>query len=79
MSALITSMEHALATAASDTVKVEKFVETSVLPVLRTAQAQQSTIEATATPAIRVGVDELDPFTASPEWLGCWPNYTIEP
>jgi hypothetical protein len=39
MSALITSVEHALATAASDTVKVAKFVETSVLPVLKKAQA----------------------------------------
>jgi|SRR6516225_1720581 hypothetical protein len=46
MSALITSVEHALATAASDTVKVAKFVETSVLPVLKKAQAGQSTIEA---------------------------------
>jgi hypothetical protein len=46
MSALITSVEHALATAASDTVKVAKFVETSVLPVLKKAQADQSTIEA---------------------------------
>ena len=45
MSALITSVEHALATAASDTVKVAKFVETSVLPVLKKAQADQSTIE----------------------------------
>ena len=45
MSALITSVEHVLATAASDTVKVAKFVETSVLPVLKKAQADQSTIE----------------------------------
>jgi hypothetical protein len=45
MSALITSVEHALAVAASDTVKVAKFVETSVLPVLKKAQANQSTIE----------------------------------
>ena len=43
MSALITSV--ALAVAASDTVKVAKFVETSVLPVLNTAQANESTIE----------------------------------
>jgi hypothetical protein len=46
MSALITSIEHSLAVAASDTVKVSKFVETSVLPVLKKAQADQSTIEA---------------------------------
>jgi len=46
MSALITSIEHALAFVASDTVKVTKSVETSVLPVLRTVQAQASTIEA---------------------------------
>ena len=32
MSTLISSVEHALAVAASDTVKVAKFVETSVLP-----------------------------------------------
>ena len=46
MSALITSVEHALAVAASETVKVAKFVETSVLPVLKTAKAEESTIEA---------------------------------
>jgi hypothetical protein len=46
MSALINSVEHALAVAASDTVKAAKFVETSVLPVLKKAQADQSTIEA---------------------------------
>jgi hypothetical protein len=46
MSALINSVEHALAVAASDTVKVAKFVETSVLPVLKSAQANESTIEA---------------------------------
>jgi hypothetical protein len=46
MSALITTVEHALAAAASDTVKAAKFVETSVLPVLKKAQADQSTIEA---------------------------------
>jgi hypothetical protein len=40
MTVLITSMEHALAAAASDTVKVAKFVETSVLPVLKPSQAQ---------------------------------------
>jgi hypothetical protein len=46
MSALINSIEHSLAVAASDTVKVAKFVETSVLPVLKKAQADQGTIEA---------------------------------
>ena len=46
MSTLISSVEHALAVAASDTVKVAKFVETSVLPVLKSAQANASTIEA---------------------------------
>ena len=46
MSALITNVEHALAVAASDTVKVAKFVETSVLPALKTAKAEESTIEA---------------------------------
>jgi hypothetical protein len=46
MSALINSVEYALATAASDTVKVAKFVETSALPVLKKAQADQTTIEA---------------------------------
>ena len=46
MSALISSIEHALATAASDTVKVAKFVETKVLPALKTAQAEAPTIEA---------------------------------
>jgi hypothetical protein len=34
---------------------------------------------AAAAPVIRVGIDGLDPFTAPPESLGCWPNYTIEP
>jgi hypothetical protein len=46
MSAIITNVEHALATAATDTVKAAKFVEVSVLPVLKKAQADQSTIEA---------------------------------
>ena len=45
MSALINSVEHALAAAASDTVKAAKFVETSVLPVLKKVQADASTIE----------------------------------
>jgi hypothetical protein len=46
MPALIQSVEHALAVAASDTVKVAKFVETSVLPALKTVKADESTIEA---------------------------------
>jgi hypothetical protein len=46
MRALIRSVEHALAVAASETVKVAKFVETSVLPVLKNAQAEAFTIEA---------------------------------
>jgi phage terminase large subunit len=46
MPVLIASVEHALATAASDVVKTAKFVETSVLPVLKKVQADQSTIEA---------------------------------
>ena len=46
MSALTTSVEHALAVAAQDVVKTAKFVETSVLPVLKKVQADQSTIEA---------------------------------
>ena len=41
MSALITSVEHALAVAASDTVTVAKFVDASVLPVLKKVQADQ--------------------------------------
>ena len=45
MSALITNVEHALAIAAQDVVKTAKFVETSVLPVLKSAQANESTIE----------------------------------
>jgi BioD-like phosphotransacetylase family protein len=45
MSALITSVEHALAVAAQDVVKTAKFAETSVLPALKSAQANQSTIE----------------------------------
>jgi hypothetical protein len=42
MSALINSVGHALAVAASDVVKSAKFVETSVLPVLKSAQAKTS-------------------------------------
>ena len=44
MSALLNSIEHALASAASDVVKVAKFVEQSVLPVLKKAQADAPTI-----------------------------------
>ena len=46
MSALITNIEHSLAFAASDTVKVARFVETKVLPVLKQANAEAPTIEA---------------------------------
>jgi hypothetical protein len=46
MSTLISIIEHSLSVAASDTVKVAKFVETQVLPVLKKAQAESSTIEA---------------------------------
>ena len=46
MSALLNSIEHAFASAASDVVKVAKFVEQSVLPVLKKAQADAPTIEA---------------------------------
>ena len=28
---------------------------------------------------IPTGTDEIDPFTASPDLLGCWPNYMILP
>jgi hypothetical protein len=51
MSTLISSVEHALAVAASDTVKVAKFVETQVLPVLKKAQAEASTIAGRVPPA----------------------------
>jgi hypothetical protein len=45
MSASISSIEHSLASAASDVVKVANFVETSVLPALNKAQAEAPTIE----------------------------------
>ena len=48
MSALISSFEHALAAAAIDTVKAAKFVEVSVVSVLKKAQADQSTMDAVA-------------------------------
>jgi hypothetical protein len=40
MTALITSVEHALAVAASDLVKTAKFLGASVLPVLKTAKVR---------------------------------------
>ena len=46
MSALLSGIEHAFASAACDVVKVAKFVETKVLPVLKQAQAEAPTIEA---------------------------------
>jgi hypothetical protein len=46
MSALLSSIEHTLASAASDVVKVAKFVEQKVLPALKQAQAEAPTIEA---------------------------------
>jgi hypothetical protein len=46
MSTLLSSVEHTLATAASDVVKVAKFVEQKVLPAMKQAQAEASTIEA---------------------------------
>jgi hypothetical protein len=46
MSALLNSIEHAFASAASDVVKVAKFVEAKVLPALKQAQAEAPTIEA---------------------------------
>jgi len=46
MTNLIQSTEHALAIAASDTVKLAKFVQAKVLPELIKAQANQATIEA---------------------------------
>jgi hypothetical protein len=32
-----------------------------------------------ANAVLRVGMDGLDIFTASPESLGCWPDYQILP
>jgi hypothetical protein len=46
MSALISSVEHAFGTAAMDTVKAAKFVETTVLAALKAARANASTIGA---------------------------------
>jgi hypothetical protein len=45
MSTLLSSIEHVFASAASDVVKAAKFVEVSILPVLKKAQADESTIE----------------------------------
>ena len=71
MSSLITSVEHALATAASDTVKVAKFVETAVLPVLKTTQANESTIESIT--SLFPGIPNL-PF----RFVGKFQVYQIE-
>ena len=68
MSALITSVEHALAVAASDTVKVAKFVETAVLPALKSAQAQQSTIEAVTSLVSPRRPISNDPGSQSSAW-----------
>lgn len=46
MSVLFTNVEHVLATAASDVVKVAKFVEMKVVPVLKSVDAEASTVEA---------------------------------
>lgn len=46
MSVLLTEVEHAYAVAASDVVKAYKFVEEKVVPVLKSVEADQSTIEA---------------------------------
>ncbi len=43
---LITTMEHVYAVAISDAKKAGKFIETQVLPVLKTAHADAATIEA---------------------------------
>ena len=44
----ITTLEHAFASAASDVVKVARFVETKVLPELLRVQADSATVEAVA-------------------------------
>ena len=46
MSALLSSIEHTFAAAASDVVKVAKFVEQSVLPALKKVQAEAPTMQA---------------------------------
>jgi hypothetical protein len=43
---LITTAEHAFAKAAQDVVATSKFVTTSVLPILKKAAADESTVEA---------------------------------
>ncbi|MGD0497540.1 MAG: hypothetical protein ABSC23_03790 [Bryobacteraceae bacterium] len=43
---LITTAEHAFAKAAQDIVAAAKFVTTSVLPILKKAAADESTVEA---------------------------------
>ena len=45
MSNLLTSIEHKLAVAASDVVKASKFIETSILPILKTAAANEAVVE----------------------------------
>ena len=68
MSALINSVEHALAVAASDTVKVAKFVETSVLPALKTAQANSSAIGA-LTALVSPQAANSEPDSRSSAWI----------
>lgn len=46
MSVLFTNVEHVLATAASDVVKYAHFVEEKILPVLKSVDAEESTVEA---------------------------------
>ena len=48
MSTLLSSVEQSLAAAASDAVKVAKFVEQKVLPAMKQAQAEASTEAVTA-------------------------------
>jgi hypothetical protein len=43
---LITTVEHAFAVAAQDTVKTAKFIENAVLPALQKASANAATVEA---------------------------------
>lgn len=45
MSALIQSIEHGLAIAASDAVKVARFIQSKVLPELKAVQASEAAIE----------------------------------
>lgn len=43
---LITTVEHVFAKAAQDVVTAAKFITTSVLPILKKAQADEATVEA---------------------------------